>query len=144
MIRTLLIFLLLLGSVWLGVQLHDDPGYVLVVLNHWSVEVTVWTALITVLTVFFILHLFLLSLSWVIHLPQKWTHWLARRSAKRALTKSHLEKTRALKKNLALKKTPEAYLALGQLLDDLNDTAGACATYREGLKHLLSLKPPPQ
>ena len=144
MIRTTLIFLLLLGSVWLGVQLHNDPGYVLVALNHWTVEVTVWTALITILTLFFILHLFLLSLSWVIHLPERWKHWLAKRRAQRALTKQHLDTTRALKKSLAFKKTPEAYFALGELLDDLHDTAGACATYREGLRCALAIKPPPQ
>ena len=141
MIRTTLIFLLLLGSVWLGVQLHNEPGYVLVALNHWTVEVTVWTALVTIMALFFILHALLLSLSWVIHLPQRWDRWLARRGAIRAQEKSHIDKSRTLKKSLALKKTPEAYLALGELLDDLNDTAGACATYREGLRYALSITP---
>jgi uncharacterized protein HemY len=144
MIRTSLIFLLLLGSIWLGVQLHNDPGYVLVALNHWTLEVTVWTALITILTLFFILHLFLLSLSWVIHLPQRWNRWLTRRHVQHAQEKSHLDKRRALQKSLALKKTPEAYFALGELLNDLNDTAGACATYREGLRCALSSTLPPK
>lgn len=139
MIRATLIFLLLLGSVWLGVQLHNDPGYVLLALNHWTIEVTVWTALVTILTLFFILHLFLLSLSWLIHLPQRWNRWLAQRGAQKAQAKSYLDKSRALKKSLERKKTPEAYFALGELLNDLNDTAGACATYREGLRYALSI-----
>ena len=138
MIRTVLIFLLLLGSIWLGVQLHNDPGYVLIALNHWTIEVTVWTALLTILTLFFILHLLLLSLSWVMHLPLRWKHRLAMRRSRRTQEKDKLNKSRELKKSLSLKKTPEAYFALGALLDEINDTSGACATYREGLRYVLS------
>jgi uncharacterized protein HemY len=140
MIRTLLIFLLLLASVCLGVQLHNDPGYVLIALNHWTIESTVWTMLATVLCVFFILHLFLLSLNWVLHLPKRWRYWQFKRSTERTIKKHSLEKANELKQMLTLKTTPEAYFTLGQLLEDLHDTQGASTAYREGLKRALSIQ----
>jgi hypothetical protein len=64
------------------------------------------------------------------------------RRAQQALAKQqHMEK-RYFKQRLGLQTTPEAYFALGQLLDDLNDSAGACRTYREGLRSALSIKAP--
>jgi HemY protein len=87
MIRTLLIFLLFLVSVCLGVQVHNDPGYVLIALNHWTIESTVWTMLITILFVFFILHLFLLSLNWVLHLPKRWRDWRLNHSTEQTIKK---------------------------------------------------------
>lgn len=139
MIRTLLIFLLLLGSVWLGVQLHNDPGYVLIALNHWTLEATVWTMLTTILCLFFVLHLFLLSLNWVLHLPQRFRYWRFKRKTAHIIKKRSFEKTNELKQMLALKTTPEAYFTLGQLLDNLNDPQGALTAYREGLKRALSI-----
>ena len=140
MIRAVLIFLLLISSVWLGVQLHDDPGYVLIALNHWTIEATVWTTLLTLLIIFLVLHISFLSLSWVINLPHRWQKWLNQWRIRRAQRKHYVEKTRALKKNLANNKTPEGYLQLGLALEELNDTANACATYREGLRQALAAK----
>ncbi len=138
MIRTLFIFLLLLCSVWLGIQLHDDPGYVLIAINHWTIEATVWTLLVTVVTVFFIFQMSLLSLTWVIHIPHRWNQWFIQRRLRHAQRKKFLARKRALKQSLDISNTPEAYFALGQLLDEIKDTSGACSTYREGLRRALA------
>ena len=142
MTRTAFIFLLLLGSVWLGVQLHDDPGYVLIALNHWTIEATVWTMLVTLVFLFFIFQISLLSLSWVIHLPHRWHQWFLQRRLHRIKRKKFLAQKRALKQSLDISNTPEAYFALGQLLDEIKDTSGACSTYREGLRRALTLLNP--
>ena len=84
MIRALLIFLLLLASVWLGIQLQHDPGYVLIAIHHWTIETTVWVAIIGLVLIFIILHLFLLLLHWVIHIPTSWSDWLAKRRVQHA------------------------------------------------------------
>ncbi len=139
MIRTAFIFLLLLASVWLGVQLHDNPGYVLIALNHWTIEATVWTMLLTLMLLFFILQISLLSLTWVIHLPHRWKQWFLQRRVRMAQRKKFLAQKRALKQSLDISNTPEAYFALGQLLEQVKDTSGACSTYREGLKRALTL-----
>lgn len=84
MIRALLIFLLLLTSVWLGIQLQHDPGYVLIAIHHWTIETTVWVAIIGLILVFIILHMFLLLLHWIIHIPASWSNWLAKRRVQNA------------------------------------------------------------
>jgi uncharacterized protein HemY len=138
MIRAVFIFLLLLASIWLGIQLHDDPGYVLIALNHWTIEATVWTMLISLMLLFFILQISLLSFSWVIYLPHRWNQWLLQRRLRHLQRKKFLAQKRALKQSLNISDTPEAYFALGQLLDEIKDTSGACSTYREGLRRALA------
>lgn len=84
MIRALLIFLLLLASVWLGIQLQHDPGYLLIAIHHWTIETTVWVAVIGLILVFILLHTFLLLLHWIIHIPTSWRDWLAKRRIQHA------------------------------------------------------------
>nr|WP_019218081.1 hypothetical protein [Legionella tunisiensis] len=54
MIRVLMIFLLLLASVYLGIQLNRDPGYLLIAINHWTVETTLLVAIFALIISFFI------------------------------------------------------------------------------------------
>ncbi len=89
MIRALFVFLLLLVSVWLGIQLQQDPGYLLIAINHWTIETTLWIAIIGLFLIFVILHTLLLLLHWIIHCPTSWNNWLAKRR-----TQSAQEKTR--------------------------------------------------
>ncbi len=139
MIRTLLIFLLLLGSVWLGVQLHQDTGYVLIALNHWTIEATVLTMLITLLMIFFTLHIGLITLNWIFNLPRRWQYWQLKRKAKRVLKQQQKDKINELQNQIALETTPEGYFTLGQLLDELDDTKSANIAYKEGLKRALRI-----
>ncbi len=84
MIRVLFIFALLLVSGWLGVQLSKDPGYVLIAMNHWTIESTLVIAIVGILVVFFLLYLFFrLSLK-IIHFPSRFKAWLKRRRIKKA------------------------------------------------------------
>ena len=78
-IRSVLIFVLLLASVWLGVQLHLDPGYVLIAIHHWTIESTLVVALLGLSLFFLMLHGLLLLLHWIAHTPQSWRHWRALR-----------------------------------------------------------------
>ncbi len=139
MIRTLLIFLLLLGSIWLGVQLHEDTGYVLIALNHWTVEATVWTMFIALLFIFLVLHLFLITLNWIAHIPQRWHYWRLKRKAKQALKKQHAYQINELHTKISFETTPEGYFTIGQLLDELEDKKGANIAYREGLRRALGI-----
>ena len=45
MIKVLFIFILLLMSVWLGIQLQHDPGYMLIAINQWTIETPLWVAI---------------------------------------------------------------------------------------------------
>jgi HemY protein len=88
MVRLLSIFIILLASVWLGVALQQDPGYLLIAIHHWTIETTLVVAMIGLVLVFIFLHLLLLLIQWVIHLPHSWKEWLARQRAYNARAKT--------------------------------------------------------
>ena len=88
MMRVLIIFLLLLASVWVGVQLQHDPGYVLIAVNQWTIETTLWVAIIGLILFFFVLHLLLGLLNWMINIPLLWNNWQARRRSHYAQAKT--------------------------------------------------------
>lgn len=88
MIKTLWIFLILLVSVWLGAHLQHDPGYVLIAVNHWTVETTLWVGGIALIFAFVFLHLLLLSLSWLSGRPKSLRRWRAKRRIRAAQMKT--------------------------------------------------------
>jgi HemY protein len=87
-IKALFILLLLFVSVWLGIQLHHDAGYVLITVRHWTVESTLWVALFAVFLLFLVFHLCLLSYRKAVYLPTSWQHWRLKHRADRAQNKT--------------------------------------------------------
>ncbi len=88
MIRMLFIFTLLLASVWMGVQLQHDPGYVLIAINKWTLETTVWVTIAALLLFFFFLHLFFSLFSWLLRTPASWRSWHAKHRVQQAQAKT--------------------------------------------------------
>lgn len=88
MIKTLWIFLILLVSVWLGAHLQHDPGYVLIAINHWTVETTLWVGAALLIIAFVALHLLLLLFSWLGGRPRSWRRWKAKRRARASQMKT--------------------------------------------------------
>lgn len=84
MIRLFFIFIVLLISVWLGIQLSHDPGYLLIAINHWTVETTLWVAIILVLISFFLLHYLLMFVAVVSRMPRSYRAWRMRRRTQHA------------------------------------------------------------
>lgn len=88
MIRIVVIFLLLLASVYIGTQLQHDPGYVLIAINHWTLETTVWVAIIALFLIFALLHSLLALLHWTVYLPTRWSKWSTKRRIHHAQAKT--------------------------------------------------------
>lgn len=88
MIRVLFIFILLLASVWLGLQLQQDPGYILVAINHWTLETTLWVAVVGLILFFFFFYLLISTLNWILRIPASWKRWLAKRRSQKAQMKT--------------------------------------------------------
>lgn len=84
MIRVLFAFILLLGAVFLGIQLNYDPGYVLISINQWSIETTVWFAVFGLLFVFLITHLTLQLVHKITNTPKTIHRWREKRLAQKA------------------------------------------------------------
>ena len=85
---TLRLFILLLASIWLGVQLYHDPGYLLIAINHWTIETTLGLAVPCLVFLFFIFHALLLLSHWITHTPKSWRAWQAKRRSHNAQEKT--------------------------------------------------------
>jgi HemY protein len=81
-------FLVFLGSAWVGVHFQKDPGYILIALNHWTIETTLWIGLLSLFLIFVLLHSILLLLNWFLHIPSSWHHWSTRRKVHKAQSKT--------------------------------------------------------
>jgi HemY protein len=84
MMRILIAFVILLGSVLLGIQLNDDPGYVLITINHWIIETTVWFTAFALLLLFVIVHILLQFFNKISNTPSIIHKWNSRRLAQKA------------------------------------------------------------
>ncbi|KTD14692.1 protoporphyrinogen oxidase [Legionella gratiana] len=84
MMRVLFAFVILLVAVILGIQLNKDPGYVLIALNHWTIETTVWVAALAVILLFMVLYLFLRLCQTITHTPSTLTKWHAKKRFRKA------------------------------------------------------------
>lgn len=88
MIRLGFIFLLLLASIWLGLQLQHDPGYVLIAIGSWTLESTLWVALCALFILVLLMYCTLTMLAWIIQRPTAWKNWAAKRRSHLAQKKT--------------------------------------------------------
>lgn len=87
-LRVILAFTLLIISAYLGIWLHQDPGYVLIMFRHWTIESTVWiTASLILILILFIQTLFGL-LKKIVHIPYYCRQWISDLRLKRAQAKT--------------------------------------------------------
>lgn len=88
MYRVVSIFILLLASIVLGLQLQKDPGYVLIAFNHWTIETTLSVSVMILLMCFILLHGLFLCCHWFIHLPNRYARWINKRQTQKAQRKT--------------------------------------------------------
>src|SRR5689334_6285685 len=88
--RTLIFFLvILLISVIIGIAIHHDPGYLLLVYHGWSVEMPLWFAVFSLLLLFFVLYVFLRIVLGIQDSWRLWKNWLQVRRKNKAYSKTH-------------------------------------------------------
>lgn len=84
MFRLFVAFFILLASVLLGIQLKADPGYVLIAINHWRLETTLWVAVFAIILLLAITHILLQLISKLLTTPRTLNKWHAQRLAQKA------------------------------------------------------------
>lgn len=84
MTRLFLAFFILLAAIILGVQLNKDPGYVLIAINNWTIETTLWLMILGVILAFLILHLIIHLCHKIARTPGAISQWHAQRLAHKA------------------------------------------------------------
>lgn len=84
MIRFIFFVVVLIFSVWLGLHIQSDPGYVLISYGHWSIELPLWLTIVLLVLLFLAVH-------WVLRLCQfsgsvsgRVKHWSNKRKLRNA------------------------------------------------------------
>ena len=77
-------FIILALSVWLGIKIHQDPGYILITYQHWSVETTLWFGMLAIIFAFFLLYFLLRLFRGTLNLSGRWQNWTERRQLRKA------------------------------------------------------------
>jgi HemY protein len=82
--RIIFYFFVLLFAVWLGVTMHQNPGYVLIAYKNISVETSMWFAIVSLIVLFLIFYAFLRFSSGVCTLTSYIRRWISNRRKRRA------------------------------------------------------------
>lgn len=86
--RLILFLLILIFSVWVGLEVLRHPGYLLFVYQPWMVQMPVWVALISALIIFLLFYLFINSIAQIQFSFYRLKNWLYFRREHRSYTKT--------------------------------------------------------
>jgi HemY protein len=77
--RIFSLFLIFLISVCLGLLLSHNPGYILIVVHHWSIQTSLIVGIAILVLIFLLLHLLLIGLHKINTIPESLDQWRAKR-----------------------------------------------------------------
>lgn len=75
LIRTLLIFTVLLGAVITGIYLHNEAGYIVLVMHNYTIETSIWVVIIGVFLCSIFIYVFILCVHKLINIPKSFKDW---------------------------------------------------------------------
>lgn len=68
-------FVLLLLSIWLGLEMSRAAGYVFIAYRHWTIETSLWVAIIALVVLFIILYIIFRTLGRTTRLSRSLKRW---------------------------------------------------------------------
>jgi HemY protein len=81
--KLIFLFALLLVTIWFGIVIHQDPGYVLIAYKHATIEMTLWMALLMLILTILVVFILSLLLSKSSKMPGRIKYWLMQRRLSR-------------------------------------------------------------
>lgn len=58
--RVIFYFIILVLAIWVGLRIHADSGYVLISYGHWTIETSLWFALLALIITLSLIHFIIL------------------------------------------------------------------------------------
>lgn len=83
-------FILLLLSIWLGLEISRGAGYVFIAYRHWSVETSLWVAIILLIVLFVVMYFIFRTLGRTTRIAKKIRQWRRMRHYRQGRRLSHL------------------------------------------------------
>jgi HemY protein len=71
-------------GVWLGVLVHHDSGYVLVAFQHWTIESSIWVAILALVVSYLLLYAILRFIVYLFSLSARFQHWSGHHRSKKS------------------------------------------------------------
>lgn len=88
--KLLTFFLLLLASVWVGLHIEKDPGYVLIAISHWTIETPLWFAVVLLLITYLAIRMLSRLLGSAGRVKSYWYRWQRKRQSHRSHHRTRL------------------------------------------------------
>lgn len=88
--RIIICFLVLLFSVWLGIIMCRNPGYVLVSYQDWTIETSLWFAAAILIALFILFYISLRFNNAIKSISVRFKQWIATRRSRKARAKTIL------------------------------------------------------
>lgn len=88
MIKIIVIITILLLSIGVGIQLRYDPGYVLIAINHWTIETTLSIFILSLILLLILVYIAHTLLRWFIHIPTSFHEYTIKHAAQKAHKKT--------------------------------------------------------
>ncbi|HSW69991.1 MAG TPA: heme biosynthesis HemY N-terminal domain-containing protein [Gammaproteobacteria bacterium] len=87
--RFIVFIIILILSVWLGLQIAQDPGLALLTYHNWSVEMPLWFAVLSLIALMVVLYLIVRFFDSIDHSFYRWKSWLRFRRKNKACSKTN-------------------------------------------------------
>jgi HemY protein len=131
--RSFIVFLFIFViSIFVGFKIAQDPGYALFSYQHWTVEMPLWFALLSIVVLFFIGYLMMLLVDSIDFSLYRWHNWLRWRRKYKSYSKTNRGLIELIEGHW---KTAEHYLLEGIRQSDaplINYLAAAKAAHEQG------------
>ena len=129
--RLFLFLLILIFSVWFGLEIAHHPGYLLVVYEPWMVQMPIWFALLSFLIILGLFYLIITSIDRIRFLIYRFKNWLHFRREHKSYSKTQLGLTALIEEKW--KRSEQLLMAgVNQTLDPLiNYLAAAKAAHEQ-------------
>ncbi|SRR5579883_526107 len=90
MLRLIIWLIILIGSVWLGVEIVQHQGYLLIVYQPWMVQMPVWFALLSAIVILVLFYLLITSVDFLQFWWFRVKNWFRFRREQRLYSKTQL------------------------------------------------------
>lgn len=90
MLKLIIILLILLVAIWVGWEIHQDPGLVMINFHQWQIETSLWLTVLLILIGFIVLYAVIRLIIRGYHLPQQWRLWRKNNHQQHALQLNEL------------------------------------------------------
>lgn len=87
--KRLILLVFLIAALWLGVKITEDPGYILIAYQHWTIEMPLWLGIVWVGLFFLVLYGIFRLFYHLRRTGKYWHFWSKKWRSQRAIEKTY-------------------------------------------------------